>query len=60
MSNLATMTDDTMSYASVHKLLKDGRAEAIPLPDFVRRAKTRLLVRKDALFIKQREEENQQ
>ena len=57
MSNLATMTDDTMSYASVHKLLKD---EAIPLPDFVRRAKTRLLVRKDALFIKQREEENQQ
>ena len=51
------MTDDTMSYASVHKLLKD---EAIPLPDFVRRAKTRLLVRKDALFIKQREEENQQ
>lgn len=54
------MTDDTMSYASVHKLLKDGRAEAIPLPDFVRRAKTRLLVRKDALFIKQREEENQQ
>ena len=60
MSNLSIMTDDTISYANIHQLLKDGRAEAIPLPDFVRKAKTRLLLRKDTLFIKQREEENQQ
>ena len=60
MPNLSGMTDDTISYSNVHKLLKDGRAEAIPLTDFVRKAKTRLLLRKDALFAKQREEENQQ
>ena len=60
MSNLSGMTDDEISYSNVHKLLKDGRAEAIPLTDFVRKAKTKLFLRKDTLFAKQREEENQQ
>ena len=60
MSNLNSLTDDTINYDQVYKLTSEGTAESIKITDFVKQAKSKLLLRKDELFLKQREEEAQQ
>ena len=60
MSNLTSLTDDTINYNQVYKLTPEGSAESVKITDFVKQAKSRLLLRKDELFLKQRESEAQQ
>ena len=60
MSNLTSLTDDLVTYNQVYKLTESGSAEPIQITDFVRKAKSKLLLRKDELFLKQREDEAQQ
>ena len=52
MSNLTSLTDDTINYNQVYKLTPEGSAESVKITDFVKQAKSRLLLRKDELFLK--------
>ena len=60
MSNLNSLTDVAISYNQVYKLTSEGATESIEITDFVKQAKSKLLLRKDELFLKQREDEAQQ
>ena len=51
MSNLTSHTDDVVSYNQVYKLTETGSAESLTIADFVRQAKSKLLLRKDELFL---------
>ena len=57
---MTSLTDDTINYNQVYKLTPEGSAESVKITDFVKQAKSRLLLRKDELFLKQRESEAQQ